>query len=508
MTETQPTELERRFGKTASERWAQLLRHLDLIDGFSFVVVLVPDETASRICATELEKYLKTRGQRLERLEYTTPENLRENLALDVLTRVPNDEHLGAIWLSNVTNRFDPKHNDWDVAWRYAAARVNESRDALRARYNGTLIVVGAPWLQETLREAAPDWWSIRSLVIRLQPDFTANELSFKNNFPVLESIHAFPQDQSENALLDPDFVLEQAARLRGVKGQEKNLIQLLNRAFAALMNRERSVEAEQYAREMLELEETIGESILEKAGTYTSIGYALLDQGRLEEAEECVKKALEWQELGGASLTVRAITLDLLGRVFLNSDRLLGAEQAFGVVLKWLEFDENSLQARSFTMYGLGHVLSRLGRLEEAEKAFRTTLEWTKQSGSSLTNRGLVMCSLAIVLQNLGRSEEAESAFQTAINWGESNGDSLVSRGLLMYEYSQFLFDVGRVEEAEKAFRTALEWQETGGASFMRRGIMMGVFGLMLEKSGRFEEAEAAFKLSREWQQADSQTK
>ncbi len=505
MTQTQPTELERRFGITASERWAQLLRHLDLIDGFSFVVVLVPDETASRICATELEKYLKTRGQRLERLEYATPENLRENLAVDVLTRVPNDEHLGAIWLSNVTNRFDAKHNDWDAAWRYAAARVNESRDALRARYNATLIVVCAPWLQETLREVAPDWWSIRSLVIRLQPDFIPSELSLENNFPVLEPTYSFPDSKSENALLNPELILEQASKLRGVKGQEKNLIKLLNRAFSALMSRGRSVEAEQYAREMLELEETIGESILERAGTYTSIGYALLEQGRLEEAEIALRKALEWQQLSNAPLENRGMALDLLGRIFFHLDRLEEAEQAFRTALKWLESGKNNAQHRSITMYQLGHLLSRTGRFEEAEKAFRTVLEWIKSSNTSMADCGFVMTSLGRVLHHLGRFDEAEIALMTALEWSEINGDSLLNRGLLMYEYGGFLFDLGRLEEAEKVFKTALEWEKIGGASSMRLGVMMGAIGLVLEKAGRLEEAEAAFKQAREWQQSDT---
>jgi tetratricopeptide (TPR) repeat protein len=505
MTEIQPTELERRFGKTASERWTQLLRHLDLIDGFSFVVVLVPDETASRICATELEKYLKTRAQRLERLEYSTPEMLRENLAVDVLTRVPNDEHLGAIWLSNVTNRFDPKHNDWETAWRYAAARINESRDALKARYKTTLIVVGAPWLQETLREAAPDWWSIRSLVIRLQPDFTSSELSFNDNFPVLESIHAFPQDQSENALLDPDFVLEQAATLRGVKGQEKNLIQLLNRSISSLQNRGRCVEAEQYAREMLELEEKIGESILEKAGSYISIGNALLDQGRLEEAEQAARKALELQELGMESFTVRATTLSLLGRVFLFSNRLEEAEITLRTALKWLDPESNE---NSITMYLLGSVLSDLGRFEESEKAFKTALEGVKSSGNPLKNRGFLMISLSPVLYKLGRSEEAETTLRTALEWAETDGDSLLNRGLIMQHLGQLLVALGRLDEAEQAFRTALEWQKAGGESFRSLVYTMNSLAIVLEKSGRLEEAKAAFKQASEWQQLDAQTK
>ncbi len=497
MTQTQPTELERRFGTTATERWEQLLRHLDLINGFSFVVMLVPDETASRICATELEKHLKIRGQRLERLEYATPEMLRENLALDVLTRVPNDEHLGAIWLSNVISRFDPKYKDWDAAWRYAAARVNESRDALRARYYATLIVVGAPWLQETLREAAPDWWSIRSLVIRLQPDFIPNELS-------LEPAQAFPYE-SEDALLDPDFTLEQAAKLRGVKGQEKNLIQLLNRSISSLLNRGRCVEAEQYAREMLELEETIGESILEKAGSYINIGNALLDQGRLEEAEQAARKALELQELGAESLAVRATTLSLLGRVFLFSNRLEEAEITLRTALKWLDPESNE---SSITMYLLGSVLSDLGRLEESEKAFRIALEWVKSNGKSLKNRGFLMISLSPVLYKLGRFEEAKTTLRTALEWAETDGDSLLTRGLIMQQLGQLLFASGRLEEAEQALRTALEWEEVGGASFMRRGNTLKALGLVLEKAGRTEEAQAAFNQAREWQQLDAQTK
>ncbi len=446
-------ELEHRFGKQAAEEWSYLLDFLELSSGFSSNIILVPDAGAARVCAFELEQYLKTKGQRLEQIEISTPEDLQAQFAPWLLEGA-NIEGAGAIWLASVSTKFDPQHEAWRSAWQYAAARVNERRDELIRRYNIPIFIVTAVWTNEVLQISAKDWWSIRSMLVNIKPEVVLSDLRLEQRAEALEmGKRTLQEDISGDELLDPDIALETAAQLRGVKGEEKILIRMLERAFYSLMHRERYVEAEAVAREVLTLEETTGASILEKAGSLHNMGGTLISQGRLEEAEKAFRTSLEWKQQGEDTLTSQGITMDYLGRVLQDS-----------------------------------------GRLEEAEKAFRTSLDWLEQSGASLTSRGITMNELGCVLRNTGRLKEAEKVFRTVLDWGEQGKTSLTSQGITMDYLGRVLRDSGRLEEAEKAFRTSLEWLEQGRASLASRGITMELLGRVLRDSGRLEEAQKVF--------------
>jgi tetratricopeptide (TPR) repeat protein len=461
---TQATEIERRYGAKAAQEWFYVLDFLELQTGFSSNLILVPDASAARVCAAELETFLKTKGQRLEKIEFNTPQDLQEHFAPWLLEGA-NLDGAGAVWLASVSSTFDPKHSEWQSAWRYAAARVNERRDELIRRYQIPIFVATAAWTNETIRQAAPDWWSVRSLVVRLKPEITPSDIRLEQRARALEMGRLTLQEEySGDKLLDPDIALETAAQLRGVKDAEETLIRMLERAYEGLIYRERYVEAEVVAREMLAIEESMDASILEKAGSLYNIGLSQLYQGRLEEAEKAFRTALEWAETSGDSLTSRGITMDLLGRVLRDTGRLEEAEKAFRTALEWQGTGGDTLTSRGITMNSLGLVLRDTGRLEEAEKAFRTALEWAETGRDSLTSRGITMNNLGLVLRNSGRLEEAEKAFRTALEWAETGRDSLTSRAITMDELGLVLFDSGRFEEAEKAFLQSLKMKIQGG--------------------------------------------
>ncbi len=421
----QATEIERRYGAKAAQEWSYVMDFLELQTGFSSNLILVPDASAARVCAAELEAFLKTKGQRLEKIEFNTPEDLQEQFAPWLLEGA-NMDGAGAVWLASVSSAFDPKHSEWQSAWRYAAARVNERRDELIRRYKIPIFVATAAWTNETIRQAAPDWWSVRSLVVRLKPEVTLSDIRPEQRERALEMGRlTLQEDYSGDALLDPDIALETIAQLRGVSGEEKTLIRMLERAYKGLMYRERYAEAEAVAREWLAVEKSIANYILENADALSMVGQAQLFQGHLEEAEQAFRTALEWKEKRGDSLTSRGMTMSLLGRVLQISKRLKEAEQVLRTALEWKEKGGDSLTSRGITIDHLGRVLVESGRLEEAEKAFRTALEWAEKGGDSLASRGVMMFFLGRVLVESGRLEEAEKAFLQSIEMGIQGGDT-----------------------------------------------------------------------------------
>jgi Flp pilus assembly protein TadD len=461
---TQATEIERRYGAKAAQEWSYVLDFLELQTGFSSNLILVPDASAARVCAAELEAFLKTKGQRLEKIEFSTPEDLQEHFAPWLLEGA-NLEGAGAVWLASVSSAFDPMHSEWQSAWRYAAARVNERRDELIRRYQIPIFVATAAWTNETIRQAAPDWWSVRSLVVRLKPEFTPSDIRPEQREQALEMGRlTLQEDYSGDELLDPDIALETATQLQGVEGEEKTLIRMLERAYKGLMYRERYAEAEETARNMLVVEESIDAPKLEKAGSLNNIGQAQLNQGHIEDAEKSLKTALEWLETSGNSLIRRGIIMHTLGNVLHDSSRLDEAEKAFRTALEWKETDGDSQTSLAITMYELGRVLLHSGHLEEAEKAFRRALERKEIDGDSLAFRGITIHGLGCVLLASGRLEEAEKAFRTALERKETVGDSLTSRGITMDALGRVLLASGRLEEAERAFLQSIEMRIQSG--------------------------------------------
>ena len=62
----------------------------------------------------------------------------------------------------------DGEVGSWVAAWDWLMRRLNERRDALRRQLGGALLFAVHPNWKPRVREAAPDFWSVRSLVLDL----------------------------------------------------------------------------------------------------------------------------------------------------------------------------------------------------------------------------------------------------------------------------------------------------------------------------------------------------
>ena len=220
-------QLARRYALSEQAEWRKLLAHFDLAEGFAFVVLLAPDADGAVLCRHELEQQLQGEGRALHAVEIASPADLHR--LPEHFLEVPASAEAACLWIAAVAPDYTPDYAAWRDAWEHALARLNAFRNPIRDRFQLTLIFAGAPWLQEVLREIAPDLWSVRTLVVRIEPAAR----------PADESITMSQSSESTVADgPDPLFALEQAEKLRGVAGKELALAHLLDRAGEGYVSR------------------------------------------------------------------------------------------------------------------------------------------------------------------------------------------------------------------------------------------------------------------------------
>ena len=142
--------------------WAQLKRHLEFSEDFWLGVVCTPDPRPAHELRQRAIDMLPTRTRRGLTMAPTTPEAL-----VDVLAWLDRDEVRAAalVWVEAVH-----EGEAWRRAWETVLLRGNERRERWRRHLKGALVFVGPPALKVWMREAAPDLWAIRALLLELDP--------------------------------------------------------------------------------------------------------------------------------------------------------------------------------------------------------------------------------------------------------------------------------------------------------------------------------------------------
>lgn len=157
-----------RYGAAAATDWRRVLSHFALNDGFALLVVIVPDRDGATLCHRALGASLRGMGQGIHDLSPDTPRALRRIVPTLRGARTP--ERGKALWIEGAVPASVPDHAAWERAWRWGLATLNQNRNAVQ-RLDRTVLIVGTPALVPLFREAAPDLWSIRDLVARVEPD-------------------------------------------------------------------------------------------------------------------------------------------------------------------------------------------------------------------------------------------------------------------------------------------------------------------------------------------------
>ena len=370
MTPSPPDYLARLYRLEELEGWRLLARHLELTDGFSFVVVLTPDDAAVAYLRSRLPEIAGLTPESIHRVVFDPAAHvgsLAESL-LDL--EVPESTRL--IWVD--ADPIDPDRIPArDQAWRNALARLNRYRNSLQSRIHCTLTLASAFSLQTILREAAPDLWSVRSVVVRIEPVGSARMPD--------EFVRQLPPARADfdgmGLAGDPTTTLTEAKKIRGKPGRELLLAQLLRRAGRQ--------------------------------------AYRLLNW---DLARECLQEAFDLEEAHGGDPELRFQIANELARVF---QQLAQWDRALHYSQKALETTKTHFgSTHAHTATGLNNLallLQATNRLAEAEPLMRRALDIDEASlGKHHPSVATDLNNLAQLLQDTNRLAEAEPLMRRAL--------------------------------------------------------------------------------------------
>jgi tetratricopeptide (TPR) repeat protein len=285
-SEAQPRweDLGRRYDLPSQPEWQKLLTLFDVAEGFSLIVLLVLDADGAALCRRELEKHLQREGKQLVAIELPTPDDLRQLPTLLLAAKPP--PNTGCLWMSAVEPDYGKTYPEWREAWREALARLNSHRNPIRRQFDFSLVFVGAPWLQEIMRETASDLWSVRTLVVRIEPaprPAAERQVPEAGRFELAE----------ERGGGDPVFALREAEKLRGVPGKELALARLLHRAGEGFAGRDDWRAAEKALTEALELKQRAGAPAASVLATLLELAWACQVLGQASRSMSYAQEAL-----------------------------------------------------------------------------------------------------------------------------------------------------------------------------------------------------------------------
>ncbi len=276
------------YGREAWTDWQRLLVHFDLGEGFAFLVLLLPGAIGAKICQRHLSEHLASKGKRLAEVACEWRDDARRLPERLFNFEVTGD--LGGVWTGSVVPDSDPEIDEWRKAWRWGLASLNERRNPLQRHFSCPLVLVGDPWLQALLREAAPDLWSIRTAVVSVIPSLGPAESSEGSNVQIEPG-----RFLKGEAASDPDYTLEQAGRLRGRPGMESTLARLLLRSGNGFYEHARYEAAEECFREAAETLAQLAPSSAEPRGDWAaSLNNLAVMLSKLGRREEALAKAQE----------------------------------------------------------------------------------------------------------------------------------------------------------------------------------------------------------------------
>ncbi len=300
--------------------WQLLLTHIEISEGFSFVVLLVPDADWANACRLALSHSLDALNKSLLTVDFSGPEDFKVQLPGRLLNLNISDR-TGAVWLEKTVSDGSPYFTDWQEAWRGMVARLNQVRNPLRRHFQVPLVFVGASWIQPLIRETAPDLWSVRTLVTRIRPPGEAVQLR--------SEIEGSTEQQLEGLAIDPDLALRTAARLRNQSGNELALAELLYRAGHGLLARSQWKEAEAATSESLDLQRSFNAPDQSLAGTLLQLGNSLEWQSRFAEAIASVGEA-QGLYAGSGDAEGEANCILSLGDIALQQSDLVSAQARY----------------------------------------------------------------------------------------------------------------------------------------------------------------------------------
>jgi tetratricopeptide (TPR) repeat protein len=447
--------LPQRAAVAASPEWRNLLNHFELApEGFAFIVLLVPDAEWAAACREALGRFLLASRKEVRAVTFENASEFRDGMAARLLS-LKTGEEVGAVWVEAAVPEVSRGYAEWEEAWRVAASRLNQYRNPLRRQIDVPLLFVGAPWMQVTLREAAPDLWSIRTMVARIEPPEESETIprletsSQRNDLP-----------WSLEGATDPEFALHEAEKLRGQPDKELVLASLLHRAGQGFVTRFRWEEAERALREAIELGKRFGAEESELARSLFYLADVLKWKPAYEQAVNVLFEALRlYQQVGDIQGEVNCIKR--LGDIALERSQYEEARSKFEQALV-LYRGIGNLLGEANCIRSLGDIALERSQYEEARLRYEQALALYQQVGNLLGEANSIE-SLGDIALRHSQYEEARSKFEQALTLYQQVGD-LLGEANCIHSLGDIALRRVQYEEARSKFEQALTlYQQIG---------------------------------------------
>ena len=235
------------LGLAGEREWQCLRRQFDLADDPWLGFVFCPAPGPVAVLRQRTEFMLRYRVKQLRCIGPESPEALRE-LMPRLFESLPQAD---CVWVEVIAVD-GPLSGDevgpWAAAWDWLMLRLNERRDALRRQLKGALVLAVHPDWKPRVRNAAPDFWSVRSLVLEL----AGNESGALIDRP---SVSALMREADDDAEYVPNVQAALAAvkRLAAASSPDpRSLARLHMRAASALLAAGQAGEAAEHAEQAL----------------------------------------------------------------------------------------------------------------------------------------------------------------------------------------------------------------------------------------------------------------
>ena len=430
-----------------SEAWQGVERLFELNNGFAFVLLLVPSEEGSAVCREALRRHLQTENRTLLDLSPADDAGLSE-IPGQLVNLLPSVE-VGAVWVSRAVSEDNPDYRKCADAWFEAAARLNHFRNQLTRSISVPLVFVGAPWLQQTLREAAPDLWSIRSTVTRIEP---------------MPATAARPEQITSQAPItsgpDPYLAIREADKLRSQPGKELTLARYLYRAGLAFAARYQWQTAIKNLTEALDLRVRFSAPPVDLADCRFQLALCHSRIAEYDRALHLLKEASRDYEIAGNRLG-QANCILIVGDIALRRSDHDAARAAYQQALPLYE-KVGDLRGQANCVYSLGGIAFGRSDHDAARAAYQQALPLYEKVGSLL---GQANCIQSLGEISLRRSDHdaARDAFQEALPLYEKVG-SLQGQANCIQGLGDIALARSDHDAARAAYQKALPLYETVG--------------------------------------------
>ncbi len=487
------------LSSSAEAAWQTLRQHDEWAKGFWLAWVFTDHPPT----ADELRRRLAAGGTRPMRVfdlagATDVPAILRGLLADDPAPQ-------GHVWVrcSGATGGPDARA-DQRQAWTELHLRLNERREALRQRLPAGLVLAGPAGFKAAAREAAPDLWSIRSLVLEAEPPVPfplQSDTRPERPEPLRAPASAkLARRALQRALRAEDRAAEAVARTRLAQAwlDEGAPAEARTEAARAVERAAAGADKARALGVLAEAEDQLGDhsaalahyrQALQDAGdaggsdaVWWAVQAARIarDAGRPADAlslgQDAVRRA---RPLGPDHTRELAVALYALGRAHRDLGDLDAARDAFTESLglrrrlrDTLGDSPQVLRDLSIGLDGLGKVSRELGDLNAARQAFTESIQLSRQLRDTLGDTPQVIRDLSIGLENLGRTahelgdlDAARQALAESIELARllraTHGDTpLVIRDLSVgLDYAGKLsLDLGDLDGARQAFTESIQ--------------------------------------------------